>query len=163
MNSQCINLCPNFFLFLYYIYLEGTEYIKILLSLVAVKRTMTSLSWRPASHIGRLWKNDRMWMCFTISMFRSSVLKVKKLNFYYWVRGSERTISTSSRNASWWNQDYYLHVKWKFQGIWWIQFIKFEESNSSTFLGHYLSLKTFLIPTAEDYSWHLVRWDQEWS
>ena len=114
---------------------KWTEYIKILLAIVAVKRTMTSLSWRPASHIGRLWKSDHMWVCFTISMFRSSVLKVKKLNFYSWIQGSERMISTSSRNASWWNQDYYLHVKWNIQGIWWVQ-LSAEESNSFTFLGH---------------------------
>ena len=81
-NSQCINLCPNFFLFPYYRFLEGTEYIKILLAIAAVKRTMTSLSWRPASHKGRLRKSDHMWVCFTISIFRSSVSKVKKLNFY---------------------------------------------------------------------------------
>lgn len=135
MNSQCINLCPNFFLFPCYRFLEGTEYIKILLAIVAVKRTMTSLSWRPASHIGRLWKSDHMWVCFTISMFRSSVLKVKKLNFFSWIQGSERMISTSSRNASWWNQDYYLHVKWNIQGIWWVQ-LSAEESNYFTFLGH---------------------------
>ena len=132
MNSRYINLCLNFLQFPYYRFLEGTECAKILLAAVAVKRTVTSLSWRPASHMGRFWKGDNMWVCvhhFKVlaPSFESQEIEFSLVN----TRFRENSI-IFSRNVNLWNQDYYLQVKWNIHGIWSLQLPTWEPNSSTS-------------------------------